>query len=79
MMTDKPLVPLVTIEGVAEHFVVSVATVRTWLRNGTVPRDTYLKVGNTYRFDLPKLADALVNAPKKLAQLEMDFDNETDN
>lgn len=78
-MTDKPLVPLVTIEGVAEHFVVSVATVRTWLRNGTVPRDTYLKVGNTYRFDLPKLADALVNAPKKLAQLEMDFDNETDN
>jgi hypothetical protein len=76
MMTDKPFV---TIEGVAEHFVVSVATVRTWLRNGTVPRDTYLKVGNTYRFDLPKLADALVNAPKKPVQLEMDFDNETDN
>ena len=72
-MTDKPLVPLVTIEGVAEHFVVSVATVRTWLRNGTVPRDTYLKVGNTYRFDLPKLADALVNAPKKSVQLELDL------
>lgn len=76
MMADKPFV---TIESVAEHFVVSVATVRTWLRNGTVPRDTYLKVGNTYRFDLPKLADALVNAPKKPVQLEMDFDNETDN
>jgi len=69
-MTDKPFV---TIEGVAEHFVVSVATVRTWLRNGTVSRDTYLKVGNTYRFDLPKLADALVNAPKKSAHLELDL------
>jgi predicted site-specific integrase-resolvase len=79
MMTDKPLVPLVTIEGVAEHFVVSVATVRTWLRNGTIPRDTYLKVGNTYRFDLSKLADALLNAPKKPVQLEMNFDNENDN
>jgi hypothetical protein len=75
-MTDKPFV---TIEGVAEHFVVSVATVRTWLRNGTIPRDTYLKVGNTYRFDLPKLAASLLNAPKTAVQLELNFNKETDN
>ena len=78
-MTDKPLVPLVTIEGVAEHFVVSVATVRTWLRNGTIPKHTYLKIGNTYRFKLPALVEALVNAPKESVQLEMNFDNENDN
>jgi hypothetical protein len=76
MMTDKPFV---TIEGVAEHFVVSIATVRTWLRNGTIPKHTYLKIGNTYRFDLPVLAAALVNAPKEPVQLEMDFNDETDN
>lgn len=75
-MTDKPFV---TIEGVAEHFVVSIATVRTWLRNGTIPKHTYLKIGNTYRFDLPALAAALVNAPKEPVQLEMDFNDETDN
>ena len=78
-MADEPIVPLITIDGVAEHFVVSVATVRAWLRNGTIPKHTYLKIGNTYRFKLPELVDALVNAPKKSAQLEMNFDNETDN
>lgn len=74
-MTSKPFV---TIEGVAEHFVVSVATVRTWLRNGTIPKHTYLKIGNTYRFDLPVLAEALVNAPKEPVQLELNFNNKTD-
>lgn len=72
-MTDTPFV---TIEKVAEHFLVSVATVRTWLRNGTIPKHTYLKVGNTYRFNLPELAAALVNAPKAPVQLELDLGND---
>lgn len=75
-MADKPLVPLVTIEGVAEHFVVSVQTVRTWVRTGVIPKHTYLKIGNTYRFDLDQLAAELLNKPKEPVQLEMNFNNE---
>ena len=71
--------PFATIEEVAKYFVVSVATVRTWLRNGTIPKHTYLKVGNTYRFSLPDVATALVSAPKAPVQLEMNFDNDNDN
>lgn len=77
MTTESPFVPL---EEVAKYFSVSTATVRTWLRNGTIPKDTYIKVGYIYRFDLPKLAAALTSAPKEPEQpeqLEMDFgDNE---
>lgn len=49
----------VPIEDLAKHFVVSISTVRTWVRNGYIPRETYLKIGNTYRFNLPKVIDAL--------------------
>jgi hypothetical protein len=49
------------------------------LRNGTIPKHTYLKVGNTYRFNLPDVAAALVNAPKEPVQLEMNFDKDNDN
>lgn len=74
-MTETPT-PFATIEEVAKYFVVSVATVRTWLRNGTIPKHTYLKVGNTYRFNLPDVAAALVNAPKAPVQLELDLGND---
>ena len=74
-MTETPT-PFATIEEVAKYFVVSVATVRTWLRNGTIPKHTYLKVGNTYRFNLPDVAAALVNAPNEPVQLELDLDND---
>jgi len=49
----------VPIEDLAKHFVVSVSTVRTWVRQGHIPTDTYLKIGNTYRFNIPKVIDAL--------------------
>lgn len=68
--------PFVQIEDVAKHFAVSTATVRTWLRNGTIPKDTYIKVGYIYRFDLPKVVEALTSAPK---QLELDFNQDDDN
>ncbi len=46
----------VEIEQVAEHFKVSVSTIRTWIRNGQIPRDgCFIKIGKTYRF---KLSDA---------------------
>lgn len=49
----------VPIEDLAKHFVVSVSTVRTWVRRGHIPKDTYLKIGNTYRFNIPKVIEAL--------------------
>ena len=58
---DKPFVP---IEELAKHFTVSVSTVRAWVRQGHIPKDTYLKIGNTYRFNLSKVVDALSSTPK---------------
>ena len=65
--------PFVQIEDIAKHFVVSVGTARKWVRNGTIPKDTYIKVGTTYRFNLPEVVAALTAAPK---QMELDFNDE---
>ena len=72
--------PFVPIEEVAKHFTVSVSTIRAWLRQGYIPRDTYMKLGNTYRFQLSKVVEALTKAPKDspsekadAVQMELDF------
>lgn len=51
--------PFVPIEEVAKHFTVSVSTIRAWVRQGHIPKDTYIKVGNTYRFAIDNVATAL--------------------
>jgi excisionase family DNA binding protein len=56
--------PFVPIEELAKQFTVSVSTIRAWLRQGHIPKDTYVKVGNTYRFSVSKVVAALTNAPK---------------
>lgn len=56
--------PFVTVEDLAKHFTVSISTIRAWVRQGLIPKDTYIKVGATYRFCLPKVIDALISAPK---------------
>lgn len=66
--------PFVMIEDVAKHFSVSVSTFRLWIRQGSIPKDTYIRVGNTYRFHLENVVAALTNAPK---QLDLDLDQET--
>jgi excisionase family DNA binding protein len=83
-MVDDAYVP---IEKVAEHFAVSVSTVRTWLRNEDIPA---LKLGGIYRFKLSeveaKLRNTEVSIPQEVAiavekavkepvQLEFDFSN----
>jgi excisionase family DNA binding protein len=65
--------PFVTIEEVAKHFAVSVATVRKWVKSGTIPKNTYLKIGNTYRFHLQDVTAALTGRP---VQLELDLEPE---
>jgi excisionase family DNA binding protein len=72
----------VPIEKVARHFTVSVSTIRAWVRQDKVPSDTYIKVGNTYRFNLDAVEAALVKARSDEEfddrQLELDFDADED-
>ena len=56
--------PFVPIEDVAKHFSVSISTVRAWVRQEHIPKDTYVKIGNTYRFRVGDVADALTTAEK---------------
>ena len=49
----------VPIEDVAKHFSVSISTIRAWVRQDQIPQDTYIRVGNTYRFCIPDISEAL--------------------
>lgn len=51
----------VTIRDVASCFNVSVSTIRNWVKAGTIPASTYIKAGETYRFNLGKIEEALLN------------------
>ena len=57
--------PFVSIEDVAKHFSVSISTVRSWVRQQRIPENTYIKIGNTQRFRIRDVADALTNAKKE--------------
>jgi hypothetical protein len=72
---------LVPIEDVAKQFTVSVPTIRAWQRQGLIPKDCYIHVGNTYRFHLNRIIERLLAAPKDgepvpsgPVQLELPFD-----
>jgi excisionase family DNA binding protein len=54
--------PYVPIEKLAEHFSVSISTIRMWVRNGHIPKDTYVNIGNTYRFSIDDVASALTKS-----------------
>tara|TARA_R110000751_G_scaffold175431_1_gene281601 strand:+ start:1916 stop:2161 length:246 start_codon:yes stop_codon:yes gene_type:complete len=51
--------PFVPIEEVSKHFSVSISTIRAWIRQKHIPNSAYLKVGNTYRFRLSDVTEAL--------------------
>ena len=55
----------VPIEKVAEHFAVSVSTVRTWIRNEAIP---VLKLGGVYRFKLSAVEAKLRNKEAVVTQ-----------
>jgi len=44
---------------------------------GKIPRNTFIKLGNTYRFNLPAVTAALVN-PSEPAPLQGELELETD-
>ncbi|OUV41181.1 MAG: hypothetical protein CBC71_05785 [Rhodobacteraceae bacterium TMED111] len=60
--------PYVPIEDVAKHFSVSQSTVRAWVRQKHIPEDTYVKIGNTYRFCLSDVATALTKISSKRSE-----------
>ena len=64
-MVDDAYVP---IEKVAEHFAVSVSTVRTWIRNEDIPA---LKLGGIYRFKLSEVEAKLRNTEVSVLQEEV--------
>ena len=57
--------PYVTIDALAEHLSLAVVTVRKWLYSGKIPNDTYIKVGNTYRFNIPAVEHALLRSTQE--------------
>jgi len=61
-MTEGAFVP---IEKVANHFCVTVHTIRAWVRQGHIPRNAYVKVGNTYRFSVSRITEALTGGNMK--------------
>lgn len=53
----------VPIEVLGKKFCVSPATIRTWVRLGYIPKSAYIKIGNTYRFDVDAVVKALTMNP----------------
>ena len=53
---EKKYVP---IDVIAEFLSLKPNTLRTWVRMGFIPKSIYIKVGNTYRFNIPEVVEAL--------------------
>ena len=59
----------VPIGDVADKFSVSKHTVRQWLRKGKIPADMYVKIGNTYRYNLQGIENAFLNTNKEVSEV----------
>ena len=64
MTETKDKSPFVTIESLAQYFCVSVSIIRAWVRQGHIPENTYIKLGNTYRFNRAAVEQALMGMHK---------------
>jgi|DEB0MinimDraft_3_1074331.scaffolds.fasta_scaffold47404_2 hypothetical protein len=49
----------VPIDDLAKHLCVKVSTVRSWVQKRYIPENTYIKVGSTYRFNIPAVVAGL--------------------
>ena len=69
----------VKIGDVADEFSVSVSTIRKWIREDKIPRDTYIKAGRTYRFNIDEVTKALQGATGSTStwQEELAMSNDT--
>lgn len=55
----------VPIEELAKHFSVSVSTIRSWIRQDYIPKDSFLKLGHTYRFKISEVETALIESKRR--------------
>jgi|TARA_R110000824_G_scaffold151287_3_gene322266 excisionase family DNA binding protein len=71
--------PFVPIENLAKHFAVSISTIRAWVRQGHIPKTTYIKIGNTYRFNKTSATEALTKSVQDVdEQSQFDFNADED-
>lgn len=74
----------VPVEEVADYLSVKVSTIRQWVNKGFIPKTTYIKVGYTYRFNIPAVIEALKqeepnpDAMQTTQELELNFNEEDD-
>jgi len=52
---------LVSIREVAQHFMVSERLIRNWMKQGRIPKNTYIHINQTYRYDLDAVTKALLS------------------
>jgi excisionase family DNA binding protein len=52
--------PFASTDTLKDYLDVSVHTIRQWVRDGKIPRTSYLLIGNTYRFHIRAVQDALL-------------------
>lgn len=53
----------VPIDELAKYLSVKVSTVRTWVQKGYIVKTGYIKVGSTYRFNIPSVVAGLKQEP----------------
>ena len=74
----------VPVEEVADYLSVKVSTIRQWVNKGFIPKTTYIKVGYTYRFNIPAVIEALKqeepnpDATQTTQEQELNFNEEDD-
>ena len=69
----EPAEPFVQIEELAKHFAVSISTIRSWVRQGHIPKTTYIKIGNTYRFNKTSATEALTKSAQDVDERSHNF------
>tara|TARA_R110000744_G_scaffold110064_4_gene207675 strand:- start:1959 stop:2234 length:276 start_codon:yes stop_codon:yes gene_type:complete len=67
--------PYVPIEEISKHLSVSPSTIRGWVRAKKIPQDTYIKVGNTYRFCIEDVVSSL-RSPVQSTTVEIETETE---
>jgi hypothetical protein len=64
------------ISAIADYFAVSVSTVRGWVKQGLIPRDAYIKIGSTYRFDVVMIEGLFRTKSAEDESTEIDMEEE---
>lgn len=73
---------LLRIKQLAKELDISVSAIRIWIRDGLLPTSCYVRIGNTYRFDLAMIREVcrdwpqVTSKPTVETQLELDLETQ---